>query len=306
MYGIALVYGNAQTTNVPQILQNFGTLSGNPLFLAGFVLLLIGFLFKIAAFPFHMWVPDVYTGSSSVVTGLMSTTGKAAAFSVFIVLLAAVFTQQVQNIFMPVFAVISVLTMFYGSIVAIAQDNIKRMLAYSSIAHAGYMIIGLAAGNMQSVAGIMFYLTIYVFMNLGAFGIIAIVEGKDDDRVDMSAFSGLGKRSPVLAFFMALFMFALAGIPPLAGFFGKYYIFVAAIEGGITWLAILGVLASVISVYFYIRVVVVMYFKDVEQDFDIEVSSTGLMAVIICGLLVLVYGVLPGSLLSLITSVISL
>ena len=217
-----------------------------------------------------MWVPDVYQGSSSTVAGLMSTGGKAAAFSVLIIALGAIFPGINKNLFEPYFAVIATLSMLYGSIVAIAQSNLKRMLAYSSIAHAGYMSIGLAAGNYASIAGIIFYLAAYTFMNLGAFGIISIVEGKDDSHLELKDYAGLAGKHPVLAGFMSLFMFALAGLPPFAGFFGKYYVFVAAIESNLTWLAVLGVLSSIISVYFYIRVVVNMYFRESESDFQIE------------------------------------
>ncbi|MCF8261039.1 MAG: NADH-quinone oxidoreductase subunit N [Melioribacteraceae bacterium] len=305
VYGVALVFGTAQTMRIGEILVNFSSLSGNILFMTGFILLIVGFAFKIAAFPFHMWVPDVYTGSSTAVTGLMSTGGKAAAFSVLLVLLGAVFTQEIENTFMPLFAGLAVLSMLYGSIVAIAQNNLKRMLAYSSISHAGYMLIGLAAGNLESVTGIMFYLVIYVFMNIGAFGIIAIIEGPNDDRVDLNSYAGLHQKNPVLALFMALFMLALAGLPPLAGFFGKYYVFIAAIESDLTWLAIVGVFSSVISVYFYLRVIVYMYFKESEVDFNVNISPTGLMTVVICGLLLIVYGLFPGSLLGLIASVVN-
>lgn len=302
VYGIALMYGIAGTTNLTPLIAQFGRLSRNILFDTGMILFLIGFSFKIAAFPFHMWVPDVYQGSATTVTGLMSTAGKAAAFSVLIIVMTAVFAGHATNTFAPYFAVIAVLSMLYGSIVAIAQDNLKRMLAYSSIAHAGYMIIGLAAGNTSSVAGIIFYLAAYAFMNLGAFGVIALVEGRDDSQTGIDSYAGLNSRNPILAGFMALFMFALAGIPPLAGFYGKYYVFIAAIQSGFTWLAVLGVFASMISVYFYIRVVVYMYFKDPSGEVNIRVSNSGLAAVVISGLLILVFGIFPDALLNVITS----
>lgn len=304
VYGIALIYGSAGSTSIRNLMENFSFYFSNIVFLLGMILFLIGFSFKIAAVPFHMWVPDVYQGSATTVTGLMSTTGKAAAFSVLIIVLTAVFGSNAHNVFLPYFAVIAALSMVFGSIVAISQNNLKRMLAYSSITHAGYMTIGLAAGNTYSIAGIIFYLTAYTFMNIGAFAIISIVEGENDSRIDMNAFVGLNSKSPVLAALMALFMFALAGIPPLAGFFGKYYVFVSAIQSNLTWLAIVGVLSSVISVYFYIRVVVVMYFKDSVDDFKIDISSFSLVAVIIAALFVLVFGIMPDTLMNVITSVI--
>jgi NADH-quinone oxidoreductase subunit N len=192
--------------------------------------------------------------------------------------------------------------MLFGSIVAIAQDDIKRMLAYSSIAHAGYMIIGLAAGNYEGVAGIIFYLAAYTFMNLGAFGIIAIIEGKNETNLSINSYAGLAAHHPMLSAMLAVFMFSLAGIPPFAGFFGKYYVFVAAIKADLVWLAIVGVVSSVISVYFYLRIVVLMYFKDSAAELAVASHNTGLLAVIISVLLVIVLGLAPGSIIDLITS----
>ena len=302
VYGIALIYGTAHTTSIDLIASRFLELKGNLLFDTGILLFLIGFSFKIAAFPFHMWVPDVYEGSASTIGGLFSTGGKAAAFSAIIVTLGVLFNSANQNIFEPFLAVIAVLSMVFGSIVAISQTNIKRMLAYSSIAHAGYMIVGLAAGNNDGIAGIIFYLSAYTFMNLGAFGIVALIEGKEEANLELKSYTGLASRSPLLAALLAIFMFSLAGIPPFAGFFGKYYVFIAAIKAHLTWLAIVGVLSSVISVYFYLRVVVLMYFRDAETEFSIEKSNTGLLAVVISVLLVIVIGVAPGTVIGLITS----
>lgn len=302
VYGIALIYGTAQSTSFDLIASKFSELSGNLLFLAGVLLFLIGFSFKIAAFPFHMWVPDVYQGAPSTVAGLFSTAGKVAAFSAIMVSLFILFTSGAMKIITPYLSVISVLSMFFGSIVAIAQTNIKRMLAYSSISHAGYLIIGLAASNASGIAGIIFYLAAYSFMNLGAFGIVSLVEGKEESNLELNSYRGLGTRQPLLAALLSLFMFSLAGIPPFAGFFGKYYIFIAAIEAKLTWLAILGVLSSVISVFFYLRLVVLMYFYDSSEKFEIAKSNTGLIAVFISAILVVLLGILPGTLLNLITS----
>lgn len=306
VYGIALIYGTTGTTSIQNLIYNFNEYSSNIIFVTGLVLFLIGFSFKIAAVPFHMWVPDVYQGSATTVTGLMSTTGKTAAFSVLIIMLTSIFTLNSANIFKPYFSAIAVLSMFFGSIVAISQNNLKRMLAYSSISHAGYMAVGLAAANSYSISGIIFYLAAYAFMNIGAFSVISIIEGENDSRTDINVYAGLNSKNPVLAAFMALFMFALAGIPPMAGFFGKYYVFVGAIESNLTWLAILGVISSMISVYFYLRVIVYMYFKDAEENFEIEVAPYSLSSVIISGVLVLMFGLFPDMLLRLITAVVSL
>ncbi len=301
VYGIALIYGKATTTSIDAISLNFTALSGNVLFLAGVLLFLIGFSFKIAAFPFHMWVPDVYQGSPTTVAGLFSTAGKAAGFSALIVTFAALFGGPNSQLFTPYLSAIAVFSMLYGSIVAIMQTDIKRMLAYSSIAHAGYMLIGLASGNIDGVAGIIFYLAAYSFMNLAAFGIVSILEGKEETNLDLDSYAGLGTRSPFLAGLFALIMFALAGIPPFAGFFGKYYVFIAAIKSDLTWLAMVGILSSVISVYFYLRLVVIMYFKSSETEEKISYTASEIIAVVIAVFFVIILGLAPGSFIDLIT-----
>jgi len=302
VYGIALIYGSAHTTSIDIITAGFPEYSSNIIFLVGVLLFLIGFSFKIAAFPFHMWVPDVYEGAPTTVTGLFSTVGKAAAFAAIIATLTALFSGQSTSLFLPYLAALSIFSMLFGSIVAIAQSNIKRMLAYSSISHAGYILIGLAAGTSTGVASVVFYLAVYTFMNLAAFGIIALVEGENDQNLDINSYAGLGSRNPVLAAMLAIIMFSLAGLPPLAGFFAKYYVFVAAIKSGLTWLAILGIISSVISVYFYLRIVVLMYFKEAEQEVVQTKSFSGFFGVAISVLLVILLGIIPGSLLDLITS----
>ncbi|HLG32793.1 MAG TPA: NADH-quinone oxidoreductase subunit N [Ignavibacteriaceae bacterium] len=302
VYGIALIYGSAQSTSLDVIGAKYNQLGENLYFIVGILLFLIGFSFKIAAFPFHMWVPDVYQGSPTTVAGLFSTGGKAAAFSAIIVSLSALFSGSPDVLFSPYLAVIAVFSMLFGSIVAIAQDNIKRMLAYSSISHAGYLLIGLAAGNSAGLAGVIFYLSVYTFMNLAAFGIIAIMEGKDDSNLSLNSYAGLGSKFPMLAALLSIVMFSLAGIPPLAGFFAKYYIFIAAIKSGLTWLAIMGVLSSLISVYFYLRIVVLMYFKSTDEELVFEKSRSGMLGVVISVLLIIIFGLVPGSLIDLISS----
>ena len=302
VYGIALIYGSAHTTSIDVITAGFAEYSSNIIFLVGILLFLIGFSFKIAAFPFHMWVPDVYQGAPTTITGLFSTIGKAAAFSAIIATLTALFSGQSTSMFLPYLAILSIFSMLFGSIVAIAQSNIKRMLAYSSISHAGYILIGLAAGTSTGVAGVVFYLVVYTFMNLAAFGIIALIEGENETNLEINSYSGLGTKSPVLAALLAIIMFSLAGLPPLAGFFAKYYVFIAAIKSGLTWLAILGIISSVISVYFYLRIVVLMYFKEAEGEVAYSKSYSGFFGVAISVLLVILLGIIPGSLLDLITS----
>lgn len=302
VYGIALIYGSVQSTSLDIISNGFSSYTDNILFVVGVLLFLIGFSFKIAAFPFHMWVPDVYQGSPTTIAGLFSTAGKAAAFSAIIATLHALFNNFPDNIFSPYLSALAVFSMLFGSIVAIAQSNIKRMLAYSSISHAGYMLIGLAAGNTDGVAGVIFYLTIYTFMNLAAFGIVSLIEGENDTNLELDSYAGLGTRNPVLAALLSICMFSLAGIPPMAGFFGKYYVFIAAIKSGLTWLAILGIVSSIISVYFYLRVVVLMYFRESSAEEIPARSFSGFLGVMISVILIIALGIFPGSLLNLIIS----
>lgn len=309
VYGIALIYGSAQTMSINLIIEKFPNLISNYIFITGFVLFIIGFTFKIAAFPFHMWVPDVYQGSPTTVTALMSTTGKAAAFSALIIAFTPIILGVSKNIFEPVIAVLATLSMLYGSIVAIVQKDVKRMLAYSSIAHAGYMLIGLASGTFQGTSGIIFYLIAYTFMNIGAFGIISMLEGNNETNLDIQSYAGLGFTKPLPAALLSIFMFALAGIPPFAGFFGKYYVFVSAIQSNLTWLAIMGIIASAISVYFYLYLVVVMYFQKFENNFSsnsdslqFELSGLSMLGVIVTALLVILMGIFPGPIIELISS----
>jgi len=231
----------------------------------------------------------------------MSTGGKAAAFSALLVVLIPVFANLEKNIFIPFLSALAVLTMLYGAIVALSQTDLKRMLAYSSIAHAGYMIVGLASANQDGVTGIVFYLAAYTFMNLGAFGVLSMIESKDNLQVDLQSYTGLAARYPLLAALMSIFMFSLAGVPPFAGFFGKYFVFVSAIEANLTWLAIIGVLSSAISAYFYLRVVVVMYFKSTGTPIEVEPSYQALLGIFISALLVIVMGVFPNSIIQLIS-----
>jgi len=303
VYGIALIYGSAGSASIEAITAGFVVFSKDIIFSAGVLLFLIGFSFKIAAFPFHMWVPDVYQGAPTTISGLFSTIGKAAAFSAIIATLSALFNGENESLFLPYLSVLSVFSMLFGSIVAIAQTDIKRMLAYSSISHAGYILIGLAAGSPTGVAGVIFYLAAYTFMNLAAFGIIALVEGENDTNLSIESYSGLSRRKPVLAALLSLVMFSLAGLPPLAGFFGKYYVFLAAIKNDLTWLAIVGIISSVISAYFYLRIVVLMYFREAQAvTASAGRSFSGMLAVVISVLIVILLGIFPGYLLDLINA----
>jgi len=292
LYGIALIYGTAGTTNILEIAQNLQALKSEPLFLTGVGLLLIGFAFKVGAVPFHMWVPDVYEGSPTMVSAFMSTGAKAAAFTALLLVFTATFDFADSSI-NTVFAVLAVASMVIGNVVALSQSNLKRMLAYSSIAHAGYMLIGITVGGDMSLAGVLFYVVSYMFTNIGAFGIAAVIENKEQGGTDIDDFRGLYYRRPSLAVLMSVFMFSLVGLPPLAGFFGKYYIFVAAIEGGYTWLTIIGVITSMISVYYYLRVVVVMFFQTEERPGSTEFSAGSAFALALSAAGILLIGIFP-------------
>jgi NADH-quinone oxidoreductase subunit N len=271
LYGMSLIYGLCGTLNfkgivVEAIAREY--FSHAP-FLFAIALILVGFVFKVSAVPFHMWVPDVYQGAPSPVTGFMAGAVKAASFAVFLrVFYMAFFPARAS--WVDIIIVLAVATMTIGNVVGLVQRNVKRMLAYSSIAHAGYILVGMAAlsiDNTRAASGIMFYLAVYALMTLGAFALISALENRGDSRgLELEDFSGLGLRRPMLGFAMALFMFAMAGIPPTAGFFAKYYVFNAAIERGLTWLAVVGVMNSALSLYYYLRVVVYMYFRKSKTE----------------------------------------
>ncbi len=301
LYGIALLYGASGTTNIALIVQNIPAISYSPFFWVGIGLLMVGLAFKVGAVPFHMWIPDVYQGSPTTVSGFMATGAKAAAFAAFILLFLHPQSENPDQV-KTVLAVISAASMIVGNIIAISQSNIKRMLAYSSIAHAGYMLAGLAAGNDLGRTGILFYLVTYTFMNIGAFGILSLLEREEEKNLTFDDYAGLGRKRPFLAALMAIFMFSLAGIPPFAGFFGKYYVFVAAINSNLTWLAILGVLMSVVSVYYYLRLVVVMYFREGEMIITGGISRASVAVLTIAALVIIELGIYPSSILSIINN----
>jgi NADH-quinone oxidoreductase subunit N len=267
LYGMALLYGATGTTNLAGLVTAVreGGLADHPLVTIGMGLLVVGFGFKIAAVPFHMWTPDVYEGAPTPVTAFMSTGVKAAAFAA----LARVFVAalgDLQESWAPVFWGMAVLTMTVGNLVAIAQLNIKRMLAYSSIAHAGYLLIAVVAAGPAGLTGLLYYLLAYAFMNLGAFAVVVTLEQREDRYLLLADYSGLGFRYPLLGVAMALFMFSLSGLPPTAGFMAKFYVFSAAVEQGYIVLTVIGVLNSLVSIYYYLRPVVLMYMEECKAD----------------------------------------
>ena len=292
LYGIALLYGSIGSTNLLRLATQNPVILAQPLCKVGFGLLLVGFGFKVAAVPFHMWVPDVYEGSPTTVTALMSTGGKAAAFSAFLLVFAIPMSQHDQR-FVLILSVMAAASMIVGNLFGLAQTNLKRMLAYSSIAHAGYMVVGIASGLSLGQQGILFYLVSYALTNLGAFGTIAILEKEEGKNLTYAEYAGLGTRRPILAALLASFMFSLTGIPPFAGFVGKYYLFASAVQSDLTWLAILGVLTSLISAYYYLRVVVYMYFHEAVEEGSVSIPRLALLALCISGIGIIVLGVFP-------------
>jgi NADH-quinone oxidoreductase subunit N len=231
----------------------------------GMGLLVVGFGFKMAAVPFHMWTPDVYEGAPTPVTAFMSTGVKAAAFAALARVFLTALAEQQGN-WAPVFWVMAILTMTIGNVAAIAQQNIKRMLAYSSIAHAGYLLIAMTAAGPAGLTGLLYYLLAYALMTLGAFAVVVALEQHEERHLLISDYSGLGFRYPLPGVAMALFMFSLSGLPPTAGFVAKFYVFSAAVEQGYLGLAVIGVLNSLISIYYYLRPIVLMYMEEAKMD----------------------------------------
>lgn len=296
LYGIALIYGVFGTTNIQQIIEKVSAFYSSQILWAGVGLMMVGFAFKVAAVPFHMWAPDVYEGSPTIAAGFMSTAAKAAGFAALLLIFNP-YTLQNESLKLVV-SIVASASMILGNIVAIYQTNLKRMLAYSSIAHAGYLLIGVAAGNQLGSSGVVFYLVAYTFMNIGAFAILGLLEREIGKNLTLDDYAGLASKSPFLAALMAVFMFSLTGLPPFAGFFGKYYVFVAAINAGLIWLAILGVLTSVVGAYYYLRLVVVMYFREGNQNSVYKPSVISQCVLALAALVVIVIGVYPSIILS--------
>ncbi len=317
LYGSALLYGSTGSMNIVDIL-NFSTKDGVklvPMFHIGAWLLISGFLFKVASVPFHMWMPDVYEGAPTPITGFMTTGIKAASFAIFIRVFISVgygkdLGGALQGHLHTILWVIAALTMFIPNVIALTQTNLKRMLAYSSIAHTGYLLVGLitAASTDSGYAPMVMYLVSYVVMNLGAFGILSSISGKGDTGLSLQDLAGFSKTNPWLAFAMAVFMFSMAGVPPTAGFAAKYFLFYSAVQGGETGIVILGVLCSAISVYYYLRVLVYMYMKDPVEAVNIQKPLTPAWTALAVAMMVgmtLQLGVLPSKMVALTKKVVA-
>jgi NADH-quinone oxidoreductase subunit N len=267
LFGIALFYGATGSTVLTAVTPQHAAAGGEPrlLLTVAMALLIVGFGFKVAAVPFHFWTPDVYEGAPTSITALMAVGVKAAAFAAF----ARVFLHHLSVLapdWASVLWVLAVLTMTLGNVVALVQQNVKRMLAYSSIAHAGYLLVGMTAGGEQGGSAVLFYLLAYALMNLGAFAVVIALGKRGEPNEQLDDYAGVGFRHPLLGFAMSVFMLSLAGVPPLVGFAGKFYVFAAAVQAGYVGLAVIGVLNSVVSMYYYVGVLVKMYMVEGGAD----------------------------------------
>ena len=289
LYGSSLVYGFAGTTNFDRLADAFSaTQSGSAGVVVGVVFVIAGLAFKVSAVPFHMWTPDVYEGAPTPVTAYFASAPKVAAIALLARVLLGPFGDLAAQ-WQQVILLVSIGSMILGSFAAIGQTNLKRLMAYSSIGHVGYALMGLAVGSDIGLRGLLVYMAIYVFMNMGSFAVLVAMrrQGRAVERIEDLA--GLGRTDPTMALWMAVFMFSMAGIPPLAGFFGKLYVFLAAVQGGFWTLAVVGVLTSVVSAYYYLRIVKVMYFDQSAGALDrppasltIVMAGTGLFTAFFC------------------------
>ena len=304
LYGISLLYGATGSTRLPEIAAAIsGRNLDDPLLLFATILLTVGFGFKLAVVPFHMWTPDVYQGAPTSVTAFMAVAAKAASFGAFL----RVFIEGLGGLkanWSAMFLILCLATLILGNIVALVQTNVKRMLAYSSIAHAGYALIGVVAtGHMENssgIASVLLYLSLYAFMTFGAFAIVAMLRKGGIEGDNIEDFTGLAKRHPVAALLMLIFMVSLAGIPPTAGFIGKLYVFMSAVEAGLPWLAAVALIFAVISAYYYLRLVMVMYMRepsDLSSTSPRMVMSPSLSIVLACAVAgVVIFGIYPNPL----------
>jgi NADH-quinone oxidoreductase subunit N len=305
LYGIALIYGATGTTDLALIAERLRERGQDPLTVIGVMMLVVAFGFKVAAVPFHMWTPDAYEGAPTPVTGFMAAVVKAAAFAGAL----RVFAFGLGGDFMPlgsmgwggIFAALAALTMTAGNLAALRQENVKRMLAYSSISHAGVILVGLVAIGMQPAgiarAAILYYLAAYAVTTLGAFTVVVWIGSREQERVLVDDWAGLATRRPGAALAMTIFMLSLGGIPPTSGFFGKFAVFQAAMQvpdNQLLWLVVVGVLNSVLSIFYYLRIVMAMYFREPLGEFRPLRSGALTFALIACALLVLQMGIMPG------------
>ena len=299
LMGIALIYGASGTTDLRRIVADFSFIISHSqtYMLTGVSLLLVGFGFKVAAVPFHSWVPDVYQGAPTPVTAFFSVGPKAAGFAALLRIFTFGFVDLA--IISTIFWILAVLTMTVGNVLALRQSNVKRLLAYSSIAHAGYILVALTVGGSDAVSAAIFYLVAYTLFNLGAFTVVILLETRSGCKSELSELTGLAKANPYLSVTLALFMFALSGFPPTVGFFGKFYIFQAAVKSGFIWLTVIGVMNSFLSVYYYFRVIKAAFFDQLDTTFaPVKYTPSIMIVLIITALGTLGMGFFPQMLLN--------
>ena len=300
LYGMTLVYGSTGSTNLFEIADFVKNpeAQSNPLLLMGLVLLIIGFGFKVASVPFHMWAPDVYQGAPTPVTAFMAVGPKAAAFAAFFRVFAEAFPEMAPS-WEVLLSSIAVLSMFFGNLGAIMQTNIKRMLAFSSISHAGYILMAVIAKNSLGASSLLFYMLAYAFTTFGIFGIVILLGRKGEENLEIENYSGLAYKHPIIALSMTVFLLSLAGLPPFAGFIAKFYIFSPAVQEGLITPVIIAVLNSAISFYYYLKVVVFMYMKEPEAEFRISLTPLTLFVVFVGVIATVSLGIFPGSIIAL-------
>jgi NADH-quinone oxidoreductase subunit N len=290
LYGASLIYGFTGTVSFVGIAQAAG--DGGLGLLFGLAFLFAGLCFKVSAVPFHMWTPDVYQGAPTPVTAFFAAAPKVAGIAIFMRVSIAAFPGIALQ-WQPIIVFVSIASMALGSFAAIGQRNIKRLMAYSSIAHMGFALVGLAAGTSDGIQGVLVYMAIYVAMTLGTFACIISMRRQGKPVEDISDLAGLARTKPVMAFFFAMLMFSMAGVPPLAGFFAKFYVFLAAIQAGLFTLAVLGVISSVVGAYYYLMIVKTMYFDEPAEAFDTMAGELGTVLGV-SGLVVLLFSLYPG------------
>ena len=294
LYGASLLYGATGTVQLDEMAIAIATNESSMLVTLGWVMLAAGLLFKVAAVPFHVWTPDVYVGAPTPITAFLAVASKAASFAI----LVRIFYQGLPSLHLDwqlVLAAVSIATMVWGNVAALTQQNVKRMLAYSSIAHAGYILIGVLAISELGSWALVYYLLAYSFITLGTFATVIVLERKEYAGETFEDYAGLASRSPFLAAMMLVFMLALTGIPPTGGFFGKFFLFAAAVQTGWTWVAIVGVLMSAVSLFYYFRVVMFMYQSSSTEDTPAPFREPALMgAIVLCCVVTLILGLYPG------------
>lgn len=291
LFGIALIYGASGSFQLDKIALYAAANADSALFQVGIIMTISALLFKVAAVPFHFWSPDVYEGSPTLITALMSTLVKIAFFGGFYRLLANGLLEA-HDYSTGILVVVASLTMIVGNLIALSQNNFKRLLAYSGISHAGYMLLAILSLKTNSSSALLFYGTTYVLATIGAFAVaIPVFSARENENIE--AFNGLGRKNPLMAFILTLSMLSLAGIPPLAGFLGKYYIFSEAIKNGFVALTVIAVLASIVGVYYYFKVILAMYTKD-SADVPVQAPVMYMIVMVVCAILSLILGIFPG------------